>query len=115
MVFLMASGFNNRGKAGDEKNASRAALVVHSLSAGGQYLISLLGPTAWVISSWEVRRLIIRSGKRDRSEKRKAGQEAESGTGPILAPPTSERSSPGRGILISAHPSSRKTGQVQYC
>ncbi len=41
----------------------------------------------------------IGSGKRD---------EAGSGTGPILlnwaAPPTSERSSTGRGILISAHP-----------
>src|SRR5271166_3285104 len=105
----MASGFNNRGKAGDEKKASRAALVVHSLSAGGQYLISLLGPTAWVISSWEVRRLIIRSGKRDRSDIGPADDRAiftrarhfdfgppfvaENGTGPILlkwaAPPTS--------------------------
>jgi len=54
----------------------------------------------------------VRSGKREAESgtKRKAGRvrkEAESGTGPILlnwaAPPTSERSSPGRGILISSH------------
>ncbi len=46
--------------------------------------------------------------------------EAESGTGPgtgpILlnwaAPPTSERSSPGRGILISAHPSWATRGTI---
>ena len=54
--------------------------------------------------------------------KRKAGQverkrdEAESGTGPILlnwaAPPTSERSSPGRGILISAHLSRATRGTI---
>jgi len=50
----------------------------------------------------------------------KAGQgqkaEAESGTGPILlnwaAPPTSERSSPGRGILISAHLSRATRGTI---
>src|SRR5271157_1557900 len=41
---------------------------------------------------------------------------AESGTGPILlnwvAPPTSERSSTGRGILISAHPSRATRGTI---
>ena len=40
----------------------------------------------------------------------------ESGTGPILlnwaAPPTSERSSPGRGILISAHLSRATRGTI---
>src|SRR5271166_1068733 len=56
-----------------------------------------------------------RSGKRD--EKRKAGRvRAESGTGPILlnwaTPPTSERSSPGRGILISAHLSRATRGTI---
>ncbi len=49
----------------------------------------------------------IGSGKRD---------EAESGTGPILlnwaAPPTSERSSPGRGILISVHLSRATRGTI---
>ena len=47
---------------------------------------------------------------------RKAGRGAESGTGPILlnwaAPPTSERSSTGRGILISAHPSRATRGTI---
>ncbi|MGZ3302887.1 MAG: hypothetical protein ACXWO3_18115 [Isosphaeraceae bacterium] len=42
--------------------------------------------------------------------------EAESGTGPILlnwaAPPTSERSSPGRGILISSHLSRATRGTI---
>ncbi len=41
---------------------------------------------------------------------------AESGMGPILlnwmAPPTSERSSPGRGILISAHLSRATRGTI---
>jgi hypothetical protein len=50
-VRLIASGFDSRANAGEEKKASRAAFVVHSLSAGGQYLISLLGPTLSVISS----------------------------------------------------------------
>ena len=36
----------------------------------------------------------------------------ESGTGPKLAPPTSERSSPGRGILISAHLSRATRGTI---
>ena len=48
--------------------------------------------------------------KRDRSDIGKLGE--ESGTGPILvnwaAPPTFERSSPGRGIL-------EKAGRVRYC
>ncbi len=48
--------------------------------------------------------------------KRKAGREAESGTGPILlnwaVPPTSERSSTGRGILISAHSSRATRGTI---
>src|SRR5271157_5185631 len=52
----------------------------------------------------------IEDRKRDRSDK------SESGTGPILlnwaAPPTSERSSPGRGILISAHPSRATRGTI---
>ena len=55
-------------------------------------------------------------GKRKRDRKAKAGRESESGTGPILlnwsAPPTSERSSPGRGILISAHPSRATRGTI---
>ncbi len=46
-----------------------------------------------------------RSGLQERENG--TGPERENGTGPILlnwmAPPTSERSSPGRGILISAH------------
>ena len=41
IVRLIASGFSSRGNAGDEKKASRAALVVHSLSAGGQILDQL--------------------------------------------------------------------------
>src|SRR5271166_525632 len=44
------------------------------------------------------------------------GSAAGSGTGPILlnwaAPPTSERSSPGRGILISAHLSRATRGTI---
>ena len=43
IVFLIASGFNNRGSEGDEKKASRAALVVHSLSRGGPVLDQLAG------------------------------------------------------------------------
>ncbi len=64
----------------------------------------------------------LRSGLSPLCWKRKAGRsgkrdgEAESGTGPILlnwaAPPTSERSSPGRGILISAHPSWATRGTI---
>ena len=51
IVRLMASGFSSRGSDGDEKKASRTALVVHSLIAGGHALISLLAPTFSVISS----------------------------------------------------------------
>ena len=51
IVRLIASGFNSRGSVGDEKKASRTALVVHSLFAGGHALISLFGPTPSVISS----------------------------------------------------------------
>ena len=54
-----------------------------------------------------------RAGKRDGSD---IVKERESGTGPILlnwaAPPTSERSSPGRGILISAHLSRAPRGTI---
>jgi len=64
---------------------------------------------------------IIRSmhhdnGERESGTSGKAGQKRESGTGPILlnwaAPPTSERSSTGRGILISAHPSRATRGTI---
>ncbi len=57
--------------------------------------------------------------KRDRSVIVKLGTESggtESGTGPLLlnwaAPPTFERSSPGRGILISAHLSRAARGTI---
>ena len=57
--------------------------------------------------------------KRDRSDivKLKTGRKRKTnGTGPILlnwaAPPTSERSSPGRGILISAHLSRATRGTI---
>ena len=52
-------------------------------------------------------------GSQFQQRRRKAG---ESGTGPILlnwvTPPTSERSSPGRGILISAHLSRATRGTI---
>ncbi len=59
---------------------------------------------------------VLGAGKRDTAQQESGTQQQESGTGPILlnwaAPPTSERSSPGQGILISAHPSRATRGTI---
>ena len=51
IVRLIASGFKSRGSVGDEKKASRTALVVHSLYRGWPGLDQLVRPDASVISS----------------------------------------------------------------
>jgi hypothetical protein len=39
----MTSAFSRRGNSGDAKKASRIGLVLHSVNAGDQFRISVLG------------------------------------------------------------------------